>query len=209
MDELTLNQFLERVAQGAPTPGGGSAAALAGSLGASLVEMVVNLTIGKKEFAGSEEQIKTIGQEARSYREALARTIQEDISAYQSVMAARRLPRGSEEEKKRRKEEIQKALRKAADPPLFTAVTSLKVLRLCEIAVAQGNPKTVTDGAVGALLAHAALRGGILNVLANLSALDDVHDLKNMGRELGRLKAEGDKIKESTLALVEERMLSE
>ncbi len=205
-DEVTLSEFLEAVASGTATPGGGSVSALVGSFGAALVEMVANLTAGKKGLEAHEAEIKKLGAEAHSYREALASTVAQDMNAYQAVMAAYFLPRGTEEEKKNRKREIQQALRRAADPPLFTAATSLKVLKLCQTAVEKGNPNTVSDAAVGALLADAALVGGVFNVLVNLSALEDENTVDKMKKELNRLELEGAKIKENVLARVKEKI---
>ncbi len=205
-DEVTLSQFLDAVAAGTATPGGGSVSALVGSLGAALVEMVANLTAGKKGFEAHEAEMKKIGEEAHSYREVLAATIGQDMDAYRAVMSAYLLPKTTEEEKKKRREEIQRALKRAADPPLFTAATSLKLLKLCQKAVEKGNPNAVTDAAVGALLAHAALHGGVYNVLINLSALEDENTVKKMKKELLRLELEGDKTKEKIITQVKEKM---
>ena len=208
-DEITLTQFLDSVAGGNATPGGGSVSALAASLGSALVEMVVNLTLGKKGFEAQEAEMKKMGEEAHSYREALGATIAQDINAYQGVMKAYLLPKATEEDKKNRKEEIQKALKRAADPPLFTAATSLKVLKLCQKAAEKGNPNTVTDAAVGALLAEAALQGGVFNVLVNLSALEEETTVKKMRQELKRLEAEGIKTRDKVLTQVRGRLKAE
>jgi methenyltetrahydrofolate cyclohydrolase len=208
MDQTTLTQFLNSVAEGTATPGGGSVSALAGSLGAALVEMVVNLTLGKKEFADREAELKRLLEEARGYREALANTVAQDINAYQTVMNAYLLPKGTEEEKGKRKEEIRQALKKATDPPLFTAATSLKVLHLCQEVIEKGNPNAITDAAVGALLAEASLRGGIFNGRVNLSALDDQTFAEKMKKELRRLEQEGQKIKEQIMSRVNEKLAS-
>ena len=208
-DEVTLSQFLDAVASGTATPGGGSVSALVGTLAAALVEMVVNLTLGKKGFEAQEAEMKKMGEEAHSYREALGATIAQDINAYQGVMKAYLLPKATEEDKKNRKEEIQKALKRAADPPLFTAATSLKVLKLCQKAAEKGNPNTVTDAAVGALLAEAALQGGVFNVLVNLSALEEETTVKKMRQELKRLEAEGIKTRDKVLTQVKGRLKAE
>jgi formiminotetrahydrofolate cyclodeaminase len=208
-DEVTLSQFLDAVASGTATPGGGSVSALVGTLAAALVEMVVNLTVGKKGFEAQEAEMKKMGEEAHSYREALGATIAQDINAYQGVMKAYLLPKATEEDKKNRKEEIQKALKRAADPPLFTAATSLKVLKLCQKAAEKGNPNTVTDAAVGALLAEAALQGGVFNVLVNLSALEEETTVKKMRQELKRLEAEGIKTRDKVLTQVKGRLKAE
>ncbi|HSR12995.1 MAG TPA: cyclodeaminase/cyclohydrolase family protein, partial [Thermodesulfobacteriota bacterium] len=149
---------------------------------------------------------KKLREEAHSCRDALSSAVSQDMNAYQAVMQAYVLPKATEGEKKRRREEIQKALRKAADPPLFTAATSLKVLKLCEAAVDKGNPNALTDAAVGALLAHAALQGGLLNVLVNLSALDDRETVSKMRAEANRLEAEAKETAERILSRVKEQM---
>jgi len=204
--EITLAQFLDSIAGPGATPGGGSVSALAGSLSAALVEMVINLTMGKKGFEGKEAELEKIREEARSYREALTAAIAEDSLAYQGVMNAFLLPKKTEEEKGKRKEEIQRALKKAAAPPLFTAATSLKVMQLCREAVEKGNPNAISDAAVGALLADAAMGGGIFNVLINLSALEDKHFVEKMKKDLNRLEAEGETIKRAILNRIKEKI---
>jgi len=206
--EISLTQFLDAVASGSATPGGGSVSALAGSLASALVEMVANLTLGKKAFSAREADVKKILEEAHSHREALTSTIAQDIAAYQEVIKAYLLPKTNEEGKKKRKEEIQKALKRAADPPLFTAATSLKVMNLCQEALEKGNPNAASDAAVGALMADAALCGGVFNVLINLSALDDKKYVEKMKRELRRLQREGEVIKGQILALVNAKINS-
>ena len=208
-DDVSLSQFLDAVAGGTATPGGGSVSALVGTLAAALVEMVVNLTVGKKGFEAQEAEMKKMGVEARSYRDALAATIAQDINAYQAVMKGYLLPKTTEEEKKKRREEIQKALRRAADPPLFTAATSLKVLKLCQKAAEKGNPNAITDAAVGALLAEAALRGAVFNVLVNLAALEEEDTVDKMKQELNRLEAEGLKTREKILTQVKGKLKAE
>ncbi len=204
--EITVAEFLDSLASGSATPGGGSAAALAGSMAAALVEMVANLTLGKKGFEERQSALQKMSEEANAYRQSLVSTIVQDITAYQEVIKAYLLPKTNEEEKKKREEAIQKALKKAADPPLFTAATSLKVLKLCQQAVEKGKPQTITDAAVGALLAEAALWGGSLNVLINLSALVDKKYVQKMKKDLQRLRQEAEKIKKQIMAKVNEQL---
>ena len=204
--EITLTQFLDALSEGSATPGGGSVSALAGCLGSALVEMVANLTLGKKAFEAHEGELQKVREEAHSHREALADTIARDIDAYREVMNAYLLPKTTEEEKKKRKEEIQNSLKRAADPPLFTAATSLKVMKLCQEAVEKGNPNALSDAAVGALLADAALWGGTFNVLINLSALEDKKYVQKMKNELKRLTLEGENIKKQIMARVKEKI---
>ncbi len=170
-----------------------------------MVEMVLNLTL-KKEKAGSLEELKGICQDTHELREALTETLVKDIVAYQGVMEAYLLPHATDKEKKIRKEEIQKALKKAIDPPLFTAATSLKLLKLCQQALEKGNPNTISDTAVAALMASAALRGGVFNVQINLAALQDREIAERMKKELVRLEEEGEKIKIRILDQVEKKL---
>ena len=204
--EITLTQFLDALSEGSATPGGGSVSALAGCLGSALVEMVANLTLGKKPFETQEAELRKVREEAHSHREALADTIARDIDAYQEVMNAYLLPKTTEEEKRKRKEEIQKCLKRAADPPLFTAATSLKIMKLCQEAVEKGNPNAISDAAVGALVADAALWGGTFNVLVNLSALEDKKYVQKMKNDLKRLTLEGENIKKQIMARVKEKI---
>lgn len=206
--EMTVVEFLDSLASGNATPGGGSAAALAGSMAAALVEMVANLTLGKKGFEDQESALKKMLEEANAYRQSLLSTIVNDINAYQEVIKAYLLPKTNEEEKRKRQEEIQKALKKAADPPLFTAATSLKVLKLCQQAIEKGKPQAITDAAVGALLAEAALWGGSLNVLINLSALEDKKYVQKMKKDLQRLRQEGEKIKQEIMTKVNNHLIN-
>ncbi|MEW6665444.1 MAG: cyclodeaminase/cyclohydrolase family protein [Thermodesulfobacteriota bacterium] len=202
----TLGQFLDSVADSTPTPGGGSVSALAGALSAALVEMVAGLTLGKKGYEFCRDEMMEIKTRADSYRQTLENAIAEDSGAYQMVLDAYRLPRGNEEEKKARTEQIQRRLMKAAEPPLLTAETSLKVMELCLAAVKKGNPSAVTDAAVGALLAHAALQGGILNVMVNLSSVKQADYVEQLKERLIFLQADGDRIRNEIMALVKERM---
>jgi formiminotetrahydrofolate cyclodeaminase len=168
--------------------------------------MVAGLTLNKKGLESCRDEMLRIKAVAESHRHTLESAIVEDSRAYQSVLDAYRLPKGNEEEKKARSDEIQRSLRKATEPPLLTAETSLKVMELCLVVVRKGNPSAVTDAAVGSLLAHAALQGGALNVMVNLSSvkqMDYVEQLKNKVRSLeegaGRLLRE-------IMAVVKERM---
>jgi len=201
-----LAGFISSVSDGTPTPGGGSVSALAGSLASALVEMVANLTVDRKGFEEHRHAMNEIRDAAESLRKELLAGVTEDSRVYQEVMEAYRLPKGSDEEKKRRSLEIQKRLKKAADVPLLTAKAGVRVLEICLQVVKNGNPNAITDGGVGALLAHAAMEGAILNVLVNISRISDATYNREMERDLGILKQRGDALKEQILATVREKM---
>ena len=172
-DAFDLNAFISSLASGEPTPGGGSAAALAGALGAALAAMVGRLTAGRPKYAAVDEQMQSAIIEADSWRDSLLALVDEDATAYDQVRAAYRLPKETVEQQSARAAAIQRALQGASRTPLATVEACLAVLRLAEQVVKSGNPNAATDGTVGALLAHAGLRGAVLNVRVNLGGIDD------------------------------------
>ncbi|RJR33798.1 MAG: methenyltetrahydrofolate cyclohydrolase [Desulfobacteraceae bacterium] len=204
MEELA--GFISSVSNGTPTPGGGSVSALAGSLASALVEMVANLTVNRKGFEEHQQTMIAIRDAAESLRKELLAGVTEDSRVYLEVMEAYRLPKASDEEKKRRSLDIQKRLKKAADVPFLTAKASVRVLEIALQVVENGNPNAITDGGVGALLAHAAMEGAILNVRVNISRVSDLTYNQEMERDLGLLKQKGDALKEQILAVVREKM---
>src|SRR5689334_7005485 len=130
--DLTIADFLERLAAGEPTPGGGSAAALAGALAAALASMVCNFTVGKDEFADVAEEVGRILDETEAARAGLEFGVDADAAAFGSVARAYKLPRGTEAEQERRGEAIRSASMGAARAPLEVARLTARVLDLCE-----------------------------------------------------------------------------
>jgi formiminotetrahydrofolate cyclodeaminase len=173
MLNLSVTQFLRQLASDAPAPGGGSASALAGALAAALVSMVANLTEGKEKFTDVEADMIQLNQNAGAIRQQLMALMEEDTKAFQQVMAAFRLPKETSTEKERRQAQIQAAMIHAAEVPLKTAKTALKVLELAKIAAQKGNPNAASDAGVAALLAWAAIEGAALNVKINLGSIKD------------------------------------
>ena len=166
-------EFLGALAEGTPTPGGGSAAAYTGAMAAALVAMVCRLTLGRKKYAAVEGAMKAILEQAEALRTDLSAAVEKDAAAYEEVLAALRLPKESAEEQAARAKAIQVATLKAAQVPLEVAEKSLKVLELAAQAVAQGNPNALSDGGVAAGLAQAAIAGAALNIAINLNSLED------------------------------------
>ena len=170
---LSVEDFLDRLASGDPTPGGGSAAAVGGALAAALVSMVCNLTVGRDKFADVERDVRVILERAEELRRRLRAAVQADAAAFAGVMAAFRLPRATDAEQAARGEAIQVATRAAAGTPLEIAEDCAAVLALCEQAVGITNPNAASDIAVAALLAGAALEAGVVNVEVNLDSIKD------------------------------------
>jgi formiminotetrahydrofolate cyclodeaminase len=170
---LTIDEFLRQLASGAPTPGGGAASALSGALGAALVSMVCNLTIGRERYASTEAEVRAIRDEATTLLDRLQRGIDEDAAAFDDVMAAYKLPRATDDEKAARSAAIQDATYRAALTPLALAEASAAVVELAERALGKTNTNVASDLAVAALLGVAGLDGAAANVEINLATLKD------------------------------------
>jgi methenyltetrahydrofolate cyclohydrolase len=169
--DLSVADFLDRLASGTPTPGGGSAAALGGALAAGLASMVCNLTLGKQEFAGVAADIQRLLDEAEAARAALEFSVEDDAVAFGKVMAAYRLPRATEAERQARVAAIRRACIGAARAPLEVAGVCARILDLCSRLAEIGNPRVLSDVVVAAFLARAALHGAAANVEVNLPSI--------------------------------------
>ena len=167
----TLDGWIDELASVAPAPGGGSAAALAGALAAALVAMVGRLTSSRKAYAAVAEEFKGITEEAERLRLELRRLVDEDAESYRGVMAAYKLPKGTDGEVKARQEAIDKALLGAAEVPLRTARAAARVVELARRAAEAGNKNAVCDAGVGALLGMSAVKGAVYNVAINVKGL--------------------------------------
>lgn len=201
-----LPTFLDDLASGEPTPGGGSAAALAGALGAALAAMVANLTVGRKRYVDVDARMQAVLHEAETLRSRLTSLVAEDAQAYDQVRAAYRLPKETAEELAARNRAIQAAMQGASQTPLATMRACIAVLRLAEQAVTLGNVNAATDGAVGALLAQAGLRGAALNVRVNLGGIEDQAFTAAAQQTVAALQAEAEAIVARILAAVEARL---
>jgi formiminotetrahydrofolate cyclodeaminase len=173
IDELSVETFLDELASGNATPGGGSAAAIMGAMGAALVSMVCNLTIGKKGYEGVDGEMRKLLDESESLRRRLSGMVAEDVAAFDSLMAAYKLPKATDDEKTARSAAIQKGLRLATEAPLACARASAEAVRLTERAVEHGNLNVISDVGVGVLAAWAALRSAALNVHINAPQIKD------------------------------------
>jgi formiminotetrahydrofolate cyclodeaminase len=169
----SLGNFAELVAASTPTPGGGSVAAYCGVLGASLGQMVCNLTIGKQKYADAEPRLREVKSQLERLSARLRELIAEDAASFEAVLQAYRLPKETDEQKAERSARIQVALRGAVDVPFETAKRGYEVLRLLAELALIGNPNALSDVAVGAQLAQVAVRGASYNVGVNLDSITD------------------------------------
>lgn len=171
--EGTIQAYLDRLASASPEPGGGSVAALVGALGAALVTMVADLTLGKERYAAVQDQVADIRLKAENLRRRLSELVTLDAEAYGAVAAAMQLPRGDDDEKAARERAMQKALVGAAAVPLEIAQAALEVARLSLPAAEVGNTNAVSDAGVAVLLAEAAAQSAALNVKINTGWIND------------------------------------
>jgi formiminotetrahydrofolate cyclodeaminase len=179
-----LGEWLERLSSSAPTPGGGAAAALGAATGAALVEMVVNLTVGKSAYVEHEPHVQPIGEQARALRLRALELAAADEAAFDRVMAAYGLPRQTAEEKAARSAAIQAATVEAARPPLEIAEVAARVIELAAALPGRSNRNVLSDVGVAAALAGAALESAAINVEVNLGALKDEGVREGLRKEL-------------------------
>jgi len=185
-----LHAYVDDAASGKPAPGGGSVSACAGALGAALVSMVCNLTIGKEKFADVEPEITELVGRSEALRGRLEQLLQDDTTAYNGVIEGYRMPKETDEQQAARSAHIQAALKVAAGVPLEISRVALDVCRLARTAAELGNPAAVTDAAIGAILGEAAAQGAALNVLINLGSIKDQAYVAACRTELDGILAE-------------------
>jgi methenyltetrahydrofolate cyclohydrolase len=189
---LRVQDFLAKLASDLPAPGGGSAAALAGAMAGALTCMVARLTIGRERYAAHQQQMIRVLDCAETLQKRLTALVDQDTLAYQDVMKAYSLPRVAEADSAQRISEIQKALRRAAEVPLEAAEACEELIELAATSAALGNRNAASDAAVAALLAHAGMRGAVLNVRTNLDCLLDQAFNSSTDARLSQLLASGD-----------------
>ncbi len=188
LSELTIKEFLEKIGSDSPAPGGGSVAALSAALAASLTEMVANLTIGKKGYDDVEDEMKSVAQDALRLKSKLVSAIDKDSNAYNDVITAIKLPGDTEAEKRHRAEKIQSGLKQATLAPMAVADDAIRVMELAGKTVTKGNKNTITDGAVGIIMAKAAVLSALYNVKINLRTIKDKAFIDEISKQVKELE---------------------
>ena len=206
MTQGSLQSFLDDLASSAPTPGGGSAAAIIGAMGAALLSMVCNVTTAKKGHEAVAPELNAVRDASERLRARLTAMVAEDIAAFDGLMAAYRLPKASDEEKSRRSEAIQSNLRAATETPLACARTCAEVVMLARRAAEKGFAGVISDAGVGVLAANSALRSAALNVYINVPALKDRAYADAAAAEIEQLIDQCTHESESVFALVRSRL---
>ncbi|GBD91888.1 methenyltetrahydrofolate cyclohydrolase [bacterium BMS3Abin04] len=203
---MKLNDFVDEVSRESPAPGGGSIAALAGALGASLSSMVSTLTANKRGTEEIDGILNTAADKCQEIKNSLIRAIDDDTNAFNDFMNAKRLPAKTEEEKRVRENAMLEGLKQAVMVPLNTAKQSLEVIKIAETVVEYGNPNSITDVGVGAQMAYSGVLGGIYNVLINLKEINDEDFVNEMKATCSKLESDAKKRTEKLLGKVESRI---
>jgi glutamate formiminotransferase/formiminotetrahydrofolate cyclodeaminase len=197
--------FLDALASGDPTPGGGSAAAFGAAMAASLVAMVGRVTVGKKKYADVEAEMWPLIDEAMELQKAMQAAVKNDAEAFESYMKARRLPQDTEQQKSERFQAIQVASINAAVVPLYVGRQALQILQLALKAAELGNINAISDAASAAALAQAALEGAGLNVRINLLGIEKEAEPDRMLYELMTLENQAARLKETLRVVLNNR----
>lgn len=179
-----IQQFLDELASKASTPGGGSAAAIMGAMGAALGSMVGNFTVGKKGYEDVDAEVREILDQCEALRDKLTGMIKADIDVFNQVMGAYGMPKDTDEQKAERSKAIQAALKEATDVPLDCAKAAAEVIKLSKPLAEKGNKNVISDAGVAVLAAEAALRSAALNVYINVGGIKDEDFKQSREQEL-------------------------
>lgn len=202
--EGKFKEYLDDLAAKKPAPGGGSAAAAVGAIGVGLLSMVANFTIGKDKYKDVEPEIQELLTSAEDLRADLQKLIDEDITAYQKVSAAYKMPRENQQEKAARSHAIQAALKDAMAVPLAICRNLFDAAQLCEPLLQKGNVNLLSDVGVGAEFIASGFASALLNVEINLSAIKDEDLAAKIRAELSPKEKQIETIKKSVLTQTKE-----
>jgi len=203
---MQVHAFTDEVSRDTPAPGGGSIAALAGSLGAALASMVANLAQGGPDLE-KDTKLIALAEKAQVLKDRLMVAVDADTNAFNAFMDARRLPDTTPEQKLARQEAMQAGLKVAIDVPLDTAKASHAALELAGEASRLGKVASITDAAVGAQMAYAGVRGGIWNVIINLKDITDPGYVADMQAQCLDLLAKAEETLAEVTAYIDQKLL--
>tara|TARA_B100000953_G_scaffold11594_1_gene10423 strand:- start:7457 stop:8080 length:624 start_codon:yes stop_codon:yes gene_type:complete len=204
--DMTIQTFLDELASKASTPGGGGGAAVNGAIGAALISMVANFTIGKKGYEDVQDEFNRILTQSEDLRAKLTDAIKDDVDVFNRVMAAYGMPKESEGEKKLRTEGIQSALKEATDVPLTCAKLCRQVIDLSQSAAEKGNTNVISDAGVALLAGYAGLRSAALNVYINIGGIKDKEFADSRRQQLEALLDGLEVFKEDVYDLVKNKL---
>ena len=173
LTNLTINDFADEVSVDSPAPGGGSVAALGGALSSALSAMVSALSYNKKGYEDYRNEFINLGEKAQKVKDEFLKLVDEDTNAFNKFMAARKLPKKTDEEKAEREKALEEAAKYAAEIPLKVLETSVLALQIAERVSEIGNKNSISDAGVAGWMGRAAAEGAYLNVKINLPSISD------------------------------------
>lgn len=203
---MTIQTFLDELASKTSTPGGGGAAAVSGAMGAALISMVANFTIGKKGHEDVEDECREILAKSEQLRADLTDAINDDVVVFNRVMASYGMSKETDEEKAARSSEIQAALKEATDVPLQCAKLCKEVINLSQPIADKGNNNVISDAGVAVLAGYAGLRSAALNVYINIGGIKDQEFADDRRQQLESLMEGMDPLKEEIYELVKSKL---
>ena len=201
-----INEFLAEACSSSPTPGGGNVSAVVGTLGASMIAMVANLTIGKKGYEDYQAEAGDILEQVMTGLDRLKKLTLDDMAAFDDYMKCFRLPKATDEEKAARREAIQAAAKNATMVPLNICRTLRDLMKQADRLSRFGNKMAISDVGVGAYVCEAALRACMLSVDINVPSIKDEAFVTDVLNERARLFAEAEDLKIKSLTYVKEKM---
>lgn len=204
--DLTVKGFADETSRESPAPGGGTISAYMGALGAALGTMVANLSSHKAGWDDRWEEFSTWAERGQAIQAELMTLVDEDTEAFNRIMAAFGLPKGTDEEKAARTAAIQEATLFATEVPLHTMQASIKVFELCRAMAEEGNPNSVSDAGVGVLAARAAVLGAGLNVKINAGGLKDRTVADRLVGQANALIAQANQAEAEIMKIVEAKL---
>jgi len=203
---MSLIDFANETASESPAPGGGSVSAYVGALGISLATMVANLSSHKKGWDDRWKEFSAWADKGQHIKKSLIALVDEDTRAFNQIMNAFGLPKGTDQEKKNRTDAIQAATKNAIEVPMKVMRTCFDSMSVIEEMVKEGNPNSVTDAGVGALCARSAIIGAYLNVKVNGSGLKDQEYMEKTLKEADALVKSAEKKESEILAIVNSKI---
>lgn len=203
LKDLSVQEFVAETASDSPAPGGGSVSALAAAQAAALLGMVANLTVKSKKYEEVHEEMAVIAEKCKKYENEFVEFIDKDSNSFNEVMAAFKMPKETDEEKKARSEKIQEGYKKAANVPFTVGKTAAELFDMAEVLVEKGNSNAITDVGVGVLNAKLATIGAFYNVKINLGSIKDEEFVKELKKEMADIIAVVNKRADAILEKVE------
>ncbi len=206
IEDMTVKSFLDGLSSKTSTPGGGSAAAVSGAMGAALVSMVAHFTIGKKGYEDVEDDARATLAKSEALCARLSDMVQEDVNAFNRVMTAYGMPKDNDEQTAARLDAIQSALKVATDVPLECARLCREVVDLSQLVAGQGNRNVISDAGVAVLAGYAGLRSAALNVYININQIKDKAFVDDRRQKLETCLDGMEALKEDIYSLVKSRL---